>query len=116
MTPNSSNPFQSIESVGGAKPRTEKDLRKVLEDKQIDGVIVATPDHWHSPAAILALDAGKHVYVEKPCGHNLREDDSSPRPPDENRIVQVGTQSRSSPTIIKAMQSSAQGAIGDILE
>jgi len=110
------NSFQSIESVGGAKPRTEKDLRKVLDDKQIDGVIVATPDHWHAPAAILALDAGKHVYVEKPCGHNLREGrlltEAARR---NNRIVQVGTQSRSSPTIIKAMQLLREGAIGDIL-
>ena len=49
------------------------DLRKVLDDKSVDAVIVATPDHWHAPATILACDAGKHVYVEKPCSHNIRE-------------------------------------------
>ncbi len=50
-----------------------KDLRQVLDDRSVDAVWIATPDHWHAPAAILALDAGKHVYVEKPCCHNLRE-------------------------------------------
>jgi hypothetical protein len=55
----------------GAKP--VKDFREVLDDKSVNGVIVATPDHWHAPAAILACDAGKHVYVEKPCSHNIRE-------------------------------------------
>ncbi len=49
------------------------DLRRVLDDKSVDAVIVATPDHWHSPASILACDAGKHVYVEKPISHNIRE-------------------------------------------
>jgi len=108
--------IQTVESVGAPKPRIEKDLRKVLEDKEIDAVIVATPDHWHAPASIMALDAGKHVYVEKPCGHNIREGrlllDAARR---NNKIVQVGTQSRSSPTIIKAMELLRDGAIGDIL-
>ena len=49
------------------------DLRRVLDDKSVDAVIIATPDHWHAPAAILACEAGKHVYVEKPCCHSFRE-------------------------------------------
>ena len=49
------------------------DLRRILDDKTIDAVVIATPDHWHSPAAILACEAGKHVYVEKPISHNIRE-------------------------------------------
>src|SRR5262249_54161670 len=49
------------------------DLRRVLDDKAVDAVSIATPDHWHTPAALLALAAGKHVYVEKPCSHNVRE-------------------------------------------
>jgi predicted dehydrogenase len=55
----------------GAKP--VDDLRKILDDPSIDGVTIATPDHWHVPAALLALDAGKHVYVEKPCSYNFQE-------------------------------------------
>ena len=46
------------------------DLRRILDDKSVDAVVIATPKHWHAPAAILACDAGKHVYVEKPCSHN----------------------------------------------
>src|SRR5688572_2593386 len=53
--------------------RAVSDLRRVLDDKAVDAVIVTTPDHWHSLAAILACDAGKHVYVEKPISHNIRE-------------------------------------------
>ena len=58
-----------------AEDRAEgaKDFRKLLEDKSLDAVTIATPDHWHAPMAILALAAGKHVYVEKPCSHNPRE-------------------------------------------
>src|SRR5215216_3205845 len=56
-----------------AKPVAVRDLRHVLDDPRVEAVVIATPDHWHAPAAILALDAGKHVYVEKPCCHNIRE-------------------------------------------
>ncbi|MGB5320240.1 Gfo/Idh/MocA family oxidoreductase, partial [Eudoraea sp.] len=54
----------------GYVPKVEKDFRKMLEDKDVDAVFIATPEHWHAPMAILALQAGKHVYVEKPCSHN----------------------------------------------
>src|SRR5687768_1894814 len=52
---------KAVESGSGKAPKVEKDLRKVLDDKSVDAVFIATPDHWHAPAAILALDAGKHV-------------------------------------------------------
>ena len=55
------------------RPQAVTDLRRILDDNSVDAVVIATPDHWHAPAAILACDAGKHVYVEKPCSHNLRE-------------------------------------------
>jgi len=55
------------------EPKGLRDFRKVLEDKSVDAVTIATPDHWHAPMAILALAAGKHVYVEKPCSHNPNE-------------------------------------------
>ena len=64
---------KEVESRSGKAPQAGKDLRRMLDDKSVDAVFIATPDHWHAPAAILALDAGKHVYVEKPCCHNIRE-------------------------------------------
>ncbi len=104
------------QAPGGRDPKTDKDLRRVLDDKSVDAVVIATPDHWHAPATVLACDAGKHVYVEKPASHNLREGrlmiDAARR---TNRVVQVGTQSRSTPHVIRAMQLLRDGAIGDVL-
>ncbi len=92
------------------------DLRRVLDDKSVDAVVIATPEHWHAPAAILACDAGKHVYVEKPCSHNLREGrlmiEAARR---TKRVMQVGTQSRSEPFIAGAIQMLREGVIGDVL-
>ncbi len=92
------------------------DMRQVLDEKSIDAVIVATPDHWHSPASILACDAGKHVYVEKPISHNIREGrllvDASVR---NKSIVQHGTQCRSTSTMIEAVRKLREGLIGDVL-
>jgi len=92
------------------------DLRRVLDDKSVDAVVIATPEHWHAPAAILACDAGKHVYVEKPCSHNLREGrlmiEAARR---TKRVMQVGTQSRSDPFIAGAIQLLHEGVIGDVL-
>jgi predicted dehydrogenase len=107
---------QIVESAQGNAPRIVSDMREVLDDKSVDAVCVATPDHWHGPATILACDAGKHVYVEKPCSHNIREGrlmiDAARR---NKRVVQVGTQSRSSPAVIEAIELLRTGAIGDIL-
>ena len=97
-------------------PKQTKDLRKVLDDKSVDAVIIATPDHWHAPATILACEAGKHVYVEKPASHNVREGrlmvEAARR---HKRVVQLGTQSRSAPHVIEAMRMIREGAIGDVL-
>ena len=57
------------------QPKLENDLRKVIDDPKVDAIINATPDHWHAPSSIMALKAGKHVYVEKPCSHNMHESD-----------------------------------------
>ncbi len=96
--------------------RTTNDLRQVLDDSTVDAVVVATPDHWHAPAAIMACDAGKHVYVEKPCSHNLREGrlllDAARR---NNVVVQHGTQYRSSQLIADAIRIVKEGTIGDVL-
>jgi predicted dehydrogenase len=104
------------EKISGKAPQAVKDMRSVFEDKAIDAVIIATPDHWHVPASVLALDAGKHVYVEKPCSHNLREGRLLVEAADRaKRIVQIGTQSRSSEAVRRAMELLHQGAIGEVL-
>lgn len=92
------------------------DMRKILDDSSVDAVIIATPDHWHSPAAILACDAGKHVYVEKPCSHNVREGRLLVEAARRNqRLVQHGTQSRSIEGMANAVEMLKSGAIGDVL-
>lgn len=92
------------------------DLRRVLDDKSVDAVVIATPDHWHAPASIMACKAGKHVYVEKPCSHNMREGrmliDAARK---HQVVVQHGTQSRSSPLIVRAIELLREGVIGDVL-
>lgn len=98
------------------RPQAVTDLRKVLDDKSVDAVVIATPDHWHAPAAILACQAGKHVYVEKPCSHNLRESrlllDAARR---HNVVVQHGTNMRTNSHIAGAVQMLREGRIGDVL-
>jgi predicted dehydrogenase len=105
-----------VEKVGGKKPAIVQDIRRVLDDSNVDAITVATPDHWHAPATILACDAGKHVYVEKPCSHNVREGrlmiEAARK---HNRVVQVGTQARNSRHVRRAMQLLQEGAIGDVL-
>ena len=93
-----------VEKGSGKAPQAVSDLRRILDHPQIDAVWIATPDHWHAPAAILALDAGKHVYVEKPCCHNIREGrlmaDAVAR---SGKLLQVGTQSRSTDVVRDAI-------------
>lgn len=107
---------KTTEGITGKAPRMEKDLRRVLEDKTVDAVIIATPDHWHAPATILACDAGKHVYVEKPCAHNIREGrlmiEAARR---AKKVVQTGTQSRSTEHVRRAIELLHNGAIGEVL-
>ncbi|MCA9212771.1 MAG: Gfo/Idh/MocA family oxidoreductase [Planctomycetales bacterium] len=92
------------------------DLRRILDDKTIDAVSIATPDHWHAPAAILACDADKHVYVEKPCCHNFREGQLLVEAARRNkRVVQHGTQQRSKRFTADAIQMLKEGVIGEVL-
>ncbi|MGV3774459.1 MAG: Gfo/Idh/MocA family protein [Verrucomicrobiales bacterium] len=91
----------------------EKDIRKVLEDKEVDAIFVAAPNHWHAPATIMGCAAGKHVYVEKPCSHNPWEGEamvSAARK--HSRVVQMGNQRRSWPALIEAMEKLNSGVIG----
>ena len=105
-----------IESGTGIKPKQLGDMREMLEVKSVDAVFIATPDHWHAPAAILAAEAGKHVYVEKPCSHNVREGRLMIEAARRNRrVMQVGTQSRSTRHVQRAMELLHNGAIGRVL-
>ncbi|RLD74035.1 MAG: gfo/Idh/MocA family oxidoreductase [Bacteroidetes bacterium] len=98
----------------GKKPKAEKDIRKVLEDKNVDVLVIAAPDHWHAPAAIMALQAGKHVYVEKPCSQNPREGELLVEAQKKyGKIVQMGNQQRSSYESIEAVKLIKEGIIGN---
>ena len=100
----------------GGKPQAVKDFREALDDKSVDFVVVATPDHWHTPAAILACQAGKHVYVEKPCSHNVQEGRLLVQAARHHkRHVQHGTQSRSDNLISYAISLLRDGVIGDVM-
>jgi predicted dehydrogenase len=106
----------AAKSLGIDTSRAVGDMRKVLDDKSVTAVIVATPDHWHSPASILACEAGKHVYVEKPISHNIRESRLLVEASQRNKtLVQHGTQSRSTPTTIEAVKLLREGIIGTVL-
>ncbi len=97
------------------KPATFTDVRKVLEDKSIDAVSFATPNHWHALGTIWACQAGKDVYVEKPASHNIWEGRKMVEAARKyNRIVQHGSNSRSSPAIREAFQKLRDGLIGDV--
>lgn len=106
----------NADKAGFGKVRGSGDLRRVLEDKEVDAVIIATPDHWHAPATILACAAGKDVYVEKPVSHNLREGRLMVEAARKyNRVVQAGMQSRSRPSTIKAIEIAHSKQLGRVL-
>ena len=92
------------------------DLRRILDDRAVDAIVIATPDHWHAPAALLACQAGKHVYVEKPCSHNIVEGrrmiEAARR---SGRVMQVGTQTRSTKVFQDAIALVREGAVGRVL-
>src|SRR5438046_4172202 len=104
-----------IEKLGLPKPKSYVDVRKLLEDKDIDAISIATPNHWHSLMAIWACQAGKDVYVEKPCCHNLWEGKQLVRAAEKyQRVVQHGTQIRSSVAIRDGIQKLHEGLLGDL--
>lgn len=107
--------IKSVEGVQGRAPRGEQDYRRVLEDKSIDAVVVATPDHWHAPLTVFACQAGKDVYVEKPVSHSPWEGRKMVEAARRyNRVVQVGTQNRSAPYNFAAKEYIDQGKLGKI--
>jgi len=109
------NKLKSLESKGAKKPATYTDLRKLLEDKTIDAISIASPNHWHTLQTIWACQAGKDVYVEKPCSHNIFESQqivAAARKYD--RIVQQGSQSRSSAALQEGVKRMRDGEFGEV--
>ena len=100
---------------GYPKPQTYQDIRKLLEDKNIDAISVATPNHWHTLAGIWALQAGKHAHIEKPFTHNIFEGQQLIKASKKyNKIVHHGTESRSSSSCQEAIQQLRAGVIGEV--
>jgi predicted dehydrogenase len=107
---------KAVESKGHNKPDTVQDIRRALDNKDIDVVSVATPNHWHSLITIWACQAGKDVYVEKPMSHNIHEGRIAVETARKyNRIVQHGTQSRSEKSWAKAVAAVHSGKLGKLL-
>jgi predicted dehydrogenase len=103
----------SVQQVMGYPAASNGDFREVLAQKDVDAITIATPDHWHTPMAILGLQAGKHVYVEKPCSHNPAEGALLVQAQRKyGKLVQMGTQQRSSDYTIEIVDKIHHGLIG----
>ncbi len=99
----------------GTAPKTAQDMRRIFEDRGVDAVFVATPNHWHALAAIWAMQAGKDVYVEKPVSHNLSEGRRVVQVARKTgRICQGGTQNRSNAALAAAIDYIKQGKLGEV--
>ncbi len=106
---------KTIYEKTGQRPVTEWDMLKVFDDKDIDAVSIVTPNHWHALATIWACQAGKHVYVEKPVSHNIREGRKMIEAARKyDRIMQVGLNNRSSANVIEAIKFLHKGGIGEL--
>src|SRR5579884_1775011 len=107
--------MKHVETKQHRQPKYEQDLRKVLEDKSIDIITIATPNHWHALAAIWAIQHGKDVYVEKPVSHNVSEGRRIVEAARKyNKICETGTQIRSQPGIREAMEYLHSGQLGQV--
>lgn len=108
--------LSEIEQKSGKKPAGYSDIRRALDDKNIDAVSIATPNHWHTLQTIWSLQAGKDVYCEKPCSHNIFESKQivAAAKKYNSRVVQHGVNARSSAGPIEAVQKMREGLIGDV--
>lgn len=103
----------NVKKVQDTEPIGYGDFRKSLESKDVDILVIATPDHWHAPAALLGMQAGKHVYLEKPCSHNPAEGEMLVEAQKRyNKSVQMGNQRRSWPNVMQAISELKDGIIG----
>jgi len=102
-----------VEQEMGEAPATDKDFRTILALKDVDAITIASPDHWHTPMAIAGVQAGKHVYVEKPCSYDPAEGVMLVQAQEKyGKLVQMGTQQRSSPHTIEVIEKIREGIIG----
>jgi predicted dehydrogenase len=107
--------MQALAATHTRVPQVETDIRRVLQDNEVDAIVVAAPDHWHALATVWACQAGKHVYVEKPISHNIVEGRRMVEAARRfNKVVQVGTQRRSAPHFLSAKQFIQNGGLGKI--
>jgi predicted dehydrogenase len=107
---------KTVSDKQGKKPKGIKDFRQALDDKTVDVLFCAAPNHWHAPATILGCSAGKHVYVEKPACHNPREGELAVEAARKNnRVVQLGTQRRSFPALIEGIKRLHAGELGRVI-
>ncbi|QRR02192.1 Gfo/Idh/MocA family protein [Dyadobacter sandarakinus] len=105
--------ISTVNEVAKYKPTDVPDFRKALENKDVDALVIAAPDHWHAPAAILASKAGKHVYLEKPCSHNPNEGEMLVQVAKKYKnVIQMGNQRRSWPNVAAGIKAVHGGAIG----
>ncbi|NJB85520.1 putative dehydrogenase [Lewinella marina] len=105
---------KAVMAGGGDKPMGHQDFRTFLDNSDVDAVVIATPDHWHAPMAIMALEAGKHVYVEKPCSHNPAEGEMLIAKQKSSGLkVQMGNQTRSSVSLNRIVKEIHDGLIGN---
>ncbi len=106
---------QMVEAATGTRPRGIEDYRQLMERSDVDAVAIATPEHWHAPMALMAMQAGKHVYVEKPCAHNPAEAEMLVTSQKKHGyLMQMGNQQRSAQTSIQAMEDIRAGIIGEV--
>src|SRR5262245_19835149 len=104
-----------VKEKRGNSPTTARDYRAMLDAKDIDAVVIATPDHWHALPAIQAVLAGKDVYVEKPIGHNVAEGQAMIRAARKTgKIMAVGTQQRSADHFRQAVEAVKSGKLGKV--
>jgi predicted dehydrogenase len=105
----------AVGKISGQAPKVVTDFRRMLDDKAVHAVVIATCNHWHAPAAILACAAGKHVYVEKPCSHNPREGELMVQAARKHKkLIQMGNQRRSYAGVIQAMEELRKDVIGRV--
>ena len=107
--------IKSIAEIQQFKPEAYGDFRESLESDEIDALVIAAPDHWHAPASLLAIQAGKHVYVEKPLSHNPQEGEILTKAAlHYGKVIQMGSQRRSWPNVMEGIQKLKDGAIGRV--
>ena len=107
--------LESIKDRQDVQAQGKKDVRVSLESDDIDALVIAAPDHWHAPASLMAMQAGKHVYVEKPCSHNPAEGEILVEAAKHyDKTIQMGNQRRSWPHVMEGIQMLHEGVIGNV--